>query len=88
MKVYITKYALTEGIIELQDVESPKEFPTMIVDRRKEAGGWHSYHKPHWHENEREAIARAEEMRVAKIRSLRKQLSKLEKMKFEAVGVV
>jgi hypothetical protein len=35
-----------------------------------------------WHRTEAEAIARAEEMRIAKIASLKKQIAKLEKMKF------
>lgn len=36
-----------------------------------------------WHETKESAIAKAEEIRKKKINSLKKQIEKLEKMKFE-----
>jgi len=35
-----------------------------------------------WHRTEKEALCRAQEMRDRKIRSLKKQIEKLEKMSF------
>ena len=60
MNVWITKYALTKGIFEM-DVESQSE-----GCKTKAA-----------------AIAKAEKMRRKKIASLKKQIEKLESMKFE-----
>jgi hypothetical protein len=36
------------------------------------------YHRPDWHETRYKAVQRAEQMRVKRIESLRKQLAKLE----------
>jgi len=40
-------------------------------------------HGNDWHRTEEAAIKRAEEMRLKKIASVKKQLGKLEKMRFE-----
>lgn len=81
MKVWITKYALTKGIFET-DVEVCREInPDMV----KQTGiQWPQYfHKPHWHESWGDAAAQAERMRQAKLKSLKKQIAKLEAMRFE-----
>lgn len=78
MKVYITKYALTKGILEkeVEDCgngmvrENENHFPTY-------------YHGTDWHKDKQSAIDKAEEMRKKKIASLKKQIEKLEKMKYE-----
>jgi hypothetical protein len=75
MKVYITKYALTQGIITSDVVDVGDN---IVYDNR---GTY--YHKPDWHESMDEAIQRAEAMRQAKIKSLQKQIKKLEDMRFE-----
>lgn len=79
MKAYITKYALSEGILEREgkvDVRTPTMF---CAD-----GAWNNYfHNKDWHLTRELAIQRAEAMRKAKIASLKKQLAKLEGMKFE-----
>jgi hypothetical protein len=51
----------------------------------KADGEWTSWyiHKPYWHLTRAEAVKQAETMRQKKIASLRKQLAKLEKMRFE-----
>ena len=67
MKVWITKYALTRGIIEtenLNDYYSGKGYSWM-------------------HYNKESAIKKAEEMRQKKIASLKEQIEKLERMRFE-----
>jgi hypothetical protein len=87
MKVWVTKYALTEGIQEMEAKDLDPGYPNMIsVSPRDKSGDWigspQYFHKPNWHTESTEAYARAEKMRIAKIASLRKQITKLEKMKF------
>lgn len=81
MKVWITKYALTDGIIEadanpvlcgsvcISDIISP------VLCRILNEGEWHS--------DKKQAIDKAEEMRQKKIASLKKQIEKLKEMRFE-----
>lgn len=81
MKFYITKYALTKGISCL-DAEPCIGFSNMI--RSKNFMRSEPYHKPDWHRTRADAIARSEEMRTKKIASLKKQLSRLEKLDFRS----
>lgn len=78
MKVWISRYALTKGIFEVEVKQSP--FYSDLVSSQS---GYPYYHKPDWHETKEEAIKRAEQMRVKKIASLRKQIEKLENLDFE-----
>ena len=79
MKLWITKYALTKGIseIECEDFENgavketENPFPTFYHGEGSE-----------WHQTKESAIKKAEEMRQKKIESLKKQIEKLEQMKF------
>lgn len=41
-----------------------------------------TFHGNEWHRTREEAVARAEQMRAAKIASLKKQIAKLEKLSF------
>lgn len=80
MNVWITKYALTKGIFQLEAnpcigfsgmIEAAHaQYPTI-------------YHEPDWRSTREEAVARAGEMRRKKIESLKKQISRLENLKFE-----
>lgn len=79
MKVWITKYALTKGIYEAE-VADAEPGETMVV--QKTGYGFNYFHRNDWHRTEEEAKKRADEMRVAKLASLRKQVNKLERMKF------
>lgn len=80
MKVWITKYALTIGIIEINAeitedgsaYDMGSSFPAYYHGEDKE-----------WHRTKESAIARAEEMRQKKIESLKNQIEKLEVLKFE-----
>ena len=83
MKVWITKYALTKGII-------PCEIRTVDVLEN----GYIRYMQPSglggfmqkgngWEDNEKSAIKKAEKMRQKKIESLKKNIEKLERLKFE-----
>ena len=81
MKVWITKYALTEGIFE-KEVETCFDIsPKMVSD--KDGSYKTCYHKPDWHETRKDAVAQAEKMRIAKIASLKKQVKKLQGKRFE-----
>lgn len=80
MKVWITKYALTSGVIETEGTVSIS-FPDML-DAKGFANYLHGEGKE-WHKTKESAIKRAEEMRQKKIESLKKQIKKLELMRFE-----
>lgn len=85
MKVWITKYALKDGIIEGETPDSlSRETPYLAT----------VYHSGYRYErfvidgencfrNKESAIYRAEEMRQKKIENLKKQIKKLEGMRFD-----
>ncbi|ELY4830756.1 hypothetical protein SM096_003082 [Cronobacter sakazakii] len=80
-KIYITKYALTSGIFTAEaDVNTEKR---MASFRGSESGFVQCYHGDDFHFNEEGALARAEEMRNKKLKSLDKQMKKISAMKFE-----
>lgn len=75
MKMWISKYALIGGIKEEGGRASDGYFYPN--------GGWASHSiGTYAHETREEAVAAAEAMRIKKIASLRKQISKLEKLEF------
>jgi len=76
MKVYITKWALTRGIIEIDDPEFYSNY--VVIDNIQPM-----INPVDWFYNKPAAIKHAEEMRVNKIASLKRQIAKLESMKFE-----
>ena len=75
---WVTKYALTEGI---QKVEG--EVCHSISSDMLSYGRYNAAHGKDWHRTPYAALNRAEDMRQAKIASVRKQLKKLESMVFE-----
>lgn len=79
MRVWISKYALTKGLYETEGVISTTS-SSMIKEVDVDYPDF--FHGNEWHENKKEAIARAEEMRTKKIASLNKKLKKLEDMTF------
>ncbi len=81
MKVWITKYALTEGI-EAIDGEIASDISENMFVQSGRTG--RIYHGKEWHSTEESAIKRAEEMRIAKIASLKKQIARLEELEFKA----
>jgi len=88
MKVWVTKYALTEGILELEAQDThPLKIGIWVryAETSANAGfGTYLYGEgKEWHRTREAAVKRAEEMRQAKIKSVRKQLAKLEEMRFE-----
>jgi hypothetical protein len=75
--VWVTKYALSQGIIKME-VENISD--DMVV----EVGAFRTYyHKPHWHETEEEAVAHAEKMRKKKVASLQKKIGELTNLVFK-----
>lgn len=77
MKAFITKYALTSGIHKA-DGETFGSNGFAYHGR----GFTGHVHGPDWHRDKPAAVARAEEMRLSAITSLKKKLAKLEKMSF------
>lgn len=84
MKVWITKYALTRGILEL-DSETVEGFRVKgdSIYYFEQSGYPQGFHKGEWYENQQMAITKAEEMRQKKLASLKQQIEKLEKIVFE-----
>ena len=77
MKVYITKYCLTQGIFE-REAELRDDNMILVKD-----GVYSSYyHKPEWHDNLADASKQAESMRLKEIEALKRKMAKLEKLKF------
>lgn len=80
-KVFITKYALTTGIkeIEADIIRSRFEDEEYVRD------GLYSYFciGENAFTDKSEALKKAEEMKIRKIASLRKQIEKLEKLSFK-----
>lgn len=77
MKVWLTKYALTQGITVAEVRNCSKN---MVYEEN--AWGGNYYHWGDWHMDERAALARAEAMRIAKLESLRKSIAKLQALRF------
>jgi len=76
MKFWITKHALTKGVYseEVEPTHSPD-----VVKRKRE---FSFYHRPYWHQTEKQANLHAEILVQKKIRTLKSSLAKLEKMQF------
>jgi hypothetical protein len=79
---WITKYALTDGIFELRGAEVTDS--GYLSKTERDPWRHHFYSKKEYHISHEKAVARAEEMRVAKIASLKNQIVKFEKMTFGA----
>ena len=83
MKVYITKYALTQGIFEVEGEVCGGIFGRMFDAEKNGYFHNHPYGIDEWHRTRASAVRTAEQMRQKKIASLEKQIEKLKKMKFE-----
>ncbi len=83
MKVYITKYALTNGILEVE--AELTEFGDGASVIRVKGSKFHFalFHKPFWFESKEEAIVAAEKQKERKINSFKKRISELEEMTFQ-----
>lgn len=86
MKVWITKYALTQGIIEKEVYDDCLKTDPSGNKISVKLNGFITYFHGlgnEWHKTKESAIAKAEEMRQKKIASLKNQIEKLEKMKLD-----
>lgn len=79
MKVWITKYALTDGIIEADGELGALDTISASWDNGAKCG---NFRGSEWWRSEKCAIGYAERMRLRKIESLKRQIRKLEQMKF------
>lgn len=82
MKAFITKYALTQGIYEIEAEICHSINPDMISNINRQNNCYHGEGKD-WHRTKESAIERANAMRATKIKNLQKQISKLEKLEFQ-----
>jgi len=86
MRVWITKFALTRGILVAETIGEVNY--SNVVRVPKHAGYYKGrYHNGYycdteWYRTEEEAVAYAEKLRDAKLKTLRRQIDKLEKMQF------
>lgn len=79
IKVWITKYALTKGIIEAEALDCGGS----MIAVRTSTPWLNSYHRNDWHKSEQSAKRWACVMRDKRIASLKNQIAKLEAMTFE-----
>lgn len=78
MTVFITKYALTKGIIEMEgEIVSANKDMIRVGENI-----WHV--KPFWYEKREDAISHANEMRQKAINSLNKRIEKLKNLNFKS----
>lgn len=82
MKAWITKYALTHGIQKVDDAVVSTVSKGMISTTPIGAGVCFHGEGREWHRSLESAKAKAEAMRLAKIKSLRKAIEKIEKLEF------
>lgn len=76
INAWVTKYALTKGVCEVE-VELRGGYAYSTCRFRTQ------FRPEHWYRLRANAQAKAEDMRIAKIASLRKQIAKLEKLRFD-----
>jgi hypothetical protein len=80
MKAWVTKYALSLGIAEVEGQTCERSGAPGMLEY-----GPHQYahgEGREWHRTRESAIKRAEQMRAAKIASLRKSIAKMEALRF------
>lgn len=75
MKVFVTKYALSSGIQEVEGDTTPHGY-------FNPHGRYGLYSKGEWFESKQDAIENAEERRIKKLQSLDKQVKKISALKF------
>jgi len=81
MKAFITKYALTDGILEFEgEIAGDGMFRYRRSAEHYEEFA-HGEGKD-WHITRESAVSRALEMRIAKLKSLDKQISRISAIKF------
>jgi hypothetical protein len=87
LTAWVTKYALTEGI-EVVEAEWCADISDKMITYGGNGYSRQSAHGNDWHRTPEAALARAEEMRAAKVVSLKKSLAKMERMTFVAPNAI
>lgn len=77
---YITKYALSRGIVRCR-VEYDPQYPRMVKVKNGYNANFHGEGKD-WHRSLEGAVTRAEEMRIAALQVADKRIKKLSAMTF------
>lgn len=88
MRVYVTKYALTTGIIETEAEYTATTTGGMVTS--KAMGSFSHFHGEgrEWHRTLEGAVAKAKTMRDRKIASIKKKIAELEKRTFDSVVTI
>ena len=82
--VWITKYALTKGVIVAKADVLERE----MIAVQSSVGPWFAYfHRNEWHQTKEAADARVREMAIRRIASLKKLLAAVEKIAAEGAKV-
>jgi hypothetical protein len=80
IKAWITKYALTTGILEVDGIVRQRS----TLEYRRSEDHWTDYaNGKDWHRSKSLALARARTMRDRRIEALKRKITALEAMKFE-----
>lgn len=82
MRVFITKYALSSGIDEANDLGGYSKETVRYRMMNSQHDQYAYGEGKDWHKTWESAKLRAEEMRTKKIASLKKQINLLEKLTF------
>jgi hypothetical protein len=80
MKLYITTYALSKGI---QEIDNYDEVGGGCIRYHDENNRERLCPYPEWFKTKKEAIGAAEGMRTAKLKLLKASVDKLEKLQFK-----
>ena len=83
IRAWVTKHALSDGIYMVEGDVCHGIWTDMLKWGVK-CGGTASAHGKDWHRTPEAALARAEEIRLARIESLKKSIRKLESLRFSA----
>jgi len=82
MIIYITKYALTDGILEAEATISDNS-PEMAVVRSKDYNIDQYFHKNEWFYELEQAISNSRNRQRKKLVSLKRQIEKLKRTDFK-----
>ena len=81
ISAWISKYALTDGIYEVKATWC-RDISEGMISYQRPGLYPETAHGKDWHRTREAAFARAEEMRVTRIASIKKTLRKLEALRF------
>lgn len=82
MKIFVTKYALTEGIEEFDFPNENKDDDGYFSYTERDPWRHHFYTKSEWFTSRDDAVVDANKRVARKIASVKKQMARLEALKF------